>query len=105
MIQVNVTALDEYFQAVQPVFEGGGGVNTYGVIFKKPSKIGFYIPTSVASQNENCSHYSSLKVLTYITSAPIFSDPSELGHLIFLAYLIIGLYLSIKPGFHKIGLT
>ena len=32
--------------------------------------------------------YSSLKVLTYITSAPIFLYPSELGHLKLLVCFI-----------------
>ena len=39
------------------------------------------------------------------TAAPIFSDPRELGHLILLACLIIGLYHSIKPGLKKIGIS
>ena len=75
---------------------------TYAWSFTKKAKTS---PQGTFSQNENCNPYSSPKVLTYIVSAPILSDPSELEHLILLACLIIGLYLSITPCLKKIEIS
>ena len=82
MFQVNVIALDKYFQTVHPIFEGGKYIWRN---FKKTLKNRVFLylclklykraktsPQGTFSQIKNFSPYSSLKVLTYIYSAPIF---------------------------------